>query len=381
MLHGNLLNMEEKEQARILVIEPFYGGSHKQLVDLLSQKINGCVLFTLPAKKWHWRMRTSALYFAQSVPASSSFRMLFASSVLNLAELLALRPDLTSLQKILYFHENQLVYPVRKQHERDFQFGYNQIISSLVADKVLFNSKFNMDSFLNSINTFLNLMPDFRPKDIPTKIRAKSKIMYFPVTLVDDIVLQKETSQVLTDDQKRSQEGTIPLHIVWPHRWEHDKDPETFFNIMFQLSELGVTFYLSVIGQTFQDVPEIFHTAKEKLKPYIIHWGYQESRQEYLNVLKHADLVVSTATHEFFGVAMLEAVCCKCFPLCPNSLVYPEIFPRECLYNTPQQLFKKLKHFTMKPNLVRQTAVKFDITRYGWSALRQQYEELLGLPS
>jgi len=56
-------------------------------------------------------------------------RILFSSGVLNLAELIALRPDLSKLKKILYFHENQLVYPVRKQKDRDFQYGYNQILS------------------------------------------------------------------------------------------------------------------------------------------------------------------------------------------------------------------------------------------------------------
>lgn len=57
------------------------------------------------------------------------FRILFTSSVLNLAELAALRPDLSALKKILYFHENQLIYPVRKSQDRDFQYGYNQILS------------------------------------------------------------------------------------------------------------------------------------------------------------------------------------------------------------------------------------------------------------
>ena len=48
-------------------------------------------------------------------------RILFASSVLNLTELAALRPDLGKLKKILYFHENQLVYPVKKCQERSAQ--------------------------------------------------------------------------------------------------------------------------------------------------------------------------------------------------------------------------------------------------------------------
>lgn len=61
--------------------------------------------------------------------AVSPHRVLFSSSVLNLCELVALRPDLARLKKVLYFHENQLVYPVRKDQERDFQYGYNQVLS------------------------------------------------------------------------------------------------------------------------------------------------------------------------------------------------------------------------------------------------------------
>ncbi|KAK5889747.1 hypothetical protein CesoFtcFv8_013338 [Champsocephalus esox] len=180
------------EAPRVLLVEAFYGGSHKQLMDLLQENLPSCCLCSLPAKKWHWRARTAALSLSQSIPPSGSYRVLFCSSVLNLCELVALRPDLARLKKVLYFHENQLVYPVRKDQQRDFQYGYNQVLSCLVADAVVFNSSFNMESFLSSIASFMKKIPDHRPRDLEQLIRPKCEVLFFPVHFPDVSVVSSE---------------------------------------------------------------------------------------------------------------------------------------------------------------------------------------------
>ncbi|KAK2170412.1 hypothetical protein LSH36_3g26068 [Paralvinella palmiformis] len=432
------------DTASVLIIEPFCGGSHQQLVDLLQEEIEQCVLYSLPAKKWQWRARTSAIYFSQVIPHSQQYRVLFCSSVLNLAELVALRPDLSGLKKVVYFHENQLVYPVRKQQDRDFQFGYNQVLTCLVADTVLFNSAYNKESFLTNIPHFMKLIPDHRPKGLSEKIRPKCLVLYFPIkfpekrsnrcTMKDNIhvgrtlsvednycdesvkCLDNDVDDSDDDDDNAHPESSAisdgnsshiglqmplvnkeqdvvqdlslsskistseviqPLVIAWPHRWEHDKNPELFFKLLYMLKADNYCFKIAVMGETYTDVPSIFDDAAVHLKDHILTWGYQETKSNYYKLLQQSDIVVSTAKHEFFGVAMLEATYLGCYPLVPNDLVYPEIFPKECLYNTENQLYKRLKQFCQRPQMVRSKHLQLDFSKYSWQSLKRDYIDVL----
>merc|ERR1712156_1225767 len=94
------------------------------------------------------------------------------------------------------------------------------------------------------------------------------------------------------------------VHIAWPHRWEHDKDPEAFFRVIFKLLEEGIEFKVSVIGQTYGQLPGVFKEARQKLGGRIVTWGFKADKEEFYSALSECNVVVSTAQHETYGVAM-----------------------------------------------------------------------------
>ena len=73
----------------------------------------------------------------------------------------------------------------------------------------------------------------------------------------------------------------------------------------------------------------------------------------------------------------IEAALLGCYPLCPNRLSYPEIFPKECLYNTEAQLIKKLRSFCRRPALAASSRPTLDLDRFLWPSLKEEYTRLL----
>lgn len=248
------------------------------------------------------------------------YEVLFTTSVLNLAELIGMRVDFAKCEKIVYFHENQLVYPVRKMRDRDCQYGLNQIMTwfvnlfkrskvntllfifscsfidfsfnSLAADRIIFNSQFNKTSFLVEINKFLNIQTVCKFKNLLKILTPKCSVLYFPIQF--DGMLRKSHC--------RSHERSV-LHLIWPHRWEHDKNPELLAKVLFELQKREVPFQVSIIGEKYEEFPNCFDEMRTRLSNEILHFGYL-SRSDYIKCLNDGDIVISTAAHEFFGVSM-----------------------------------------------------------------------------
>jgi len=262
----------------------------------------------------------------------------------------------------------------------DFGLRWNQIVSALVADDVVFNSNFNMNSFLSNIPKFLNIIPKHsRPNkaSILNSIAKKSRVLYYPLSINRDIITQGRINKLTTpgDDP--------PLRIVWPHRWEHDKGLNKMITLLYDLR--GLPFELAILGQDFAfkldaDIESMLTDLKRMRR--VTQLGFVESREKYLDILEGSDVVLSTALHEFYGVSTLEAVWLGCLPLCPNRLAYPEFFPKECLYNTDAQLKKKLKSMILYPKRTRErTAIVLaKLNMYGlhWDILKFEYSIALG---
>jgi glycosyltransferase involved in cell wall biosynthesis len=341
---------------RILALEPYFGGSHKAFLDgWTARSRHDWTVLGLRPSKWKWRMRHAAVTFSDDVAArvanGESWDLVFCSDMLNLAEFRGLCPPaIAALSSVVYFHENQITYPMRVEAERDHHFGFTNMTTALAATRVWFNSAFNRDSFLDALPTFLRKMPDYRPLDAIDRIRAKSKVhppgIDPPPADVARIRAQRAAARraALGGATDATAAATAPLRILWAARWEHDKDPDAFFDAIGRLKTAGNPFRLSVLGERFAESPRIFDVAEREFAEHIDHWGYAESRDAYWRVLANADVLVSTAQHEFFGLSVVEAIAAGVYPLLPRRLSYPELLTGDEFFyeGGPRELAERL---------------------------------------
>ncbi len=260
-------------------------------------------------------MRHAAISFAERVKElgkeGGGWDVVCCTDMLNLAEFRGLALDcIARLPAVAYFHENQLTYPSQESDERDLHFAFTNMLTGLAADQVWFNSAFHRDEFLAALEQTLRRMPDHQPLSAVEQIRGRTSI--FPPGIE-----RPPPRPVRQRDQ--------PLRLIWASRWEHDKGPETFFAALRVLRDRGIDFRLSVLGESFGHVPSCFEVARQEFSGNITRWGFLSDLAEYQMVLAASDVVVSTADHEFFGIAMVEAVAAGCFPLAPCRLAYPEV--------------------------------------------------------
>ncbi|MDA7859039.1 DUF3524 domain-containing protein [bacterium] len=313
------------EPLRVLSLQPYYGGSHEQFQQGWEQfSQHQWTILTLPPRHWKWRMRHAAIYFAEEVKRrlgeGEQWDVIVCTDMLNLAEFRGLMPrQISGIPVVMFFHENQFAYPVREGYQRDEHLAFTNFTSALAADRIWFNSKYNFDSMVAGLTRRLKRWPDFQPRKAIESLADKLTI--------EPLGIEQPAVDLVPYQQAREQRAAngAPVHLVWAARWEHDKNADDLLVALRCLRERGVLFRLSLLGQSFQYSPRVFDEIQTEFQAEILRSGFQESRAEYWRALAEADLFVSTAKHEFFGLAAAEGIAAGLIPLFPNRLAYPEL--------------------------------------------------------
>jgi glycosyltransferase involved in cell wall biosynthesis len=353
---------------RIAIVEPFYAGSHRYWVDRLKQHLDAEVtLFTLPGRHWKWRMAAAALPLSEELNKHpEQFDVILTTDMLDVTGFKSyLNPLHIQTPIVLYMHENQVVYPFQtsdKDKNWDRHYGLINYKSMLSADEVWFNSEFHRTSLLDGLKAFLKPFPEANYYLAKLDAIAKKSSV---------VPLGIDVSEINTAQESKPDKHSI----LWNHRWEHDKNPEVFFSTLEELSSDGLDFDLIVCGEHFNNAPAVFARARKSLDKHVIHWGYFDSRQDYIMALWKATLLPVTNCQEFFGLSVMEAVYAQVIPVLPRRLSYPELYSDLALYyDTDEQLKAVLSAQLIKPYSFDN---EFVVSDFSWENVIRDYQNRL----
>ncbi|MBN1006889.1 tRNA-queuosine alpha-mannosyltransferase domain-containing protein [Amphritea pacifica] len=354
---------------KILLLSAYDAASHaywhRGLVANLGQ--HQWTVLTLPPRYFSWRIRGNSLSWAYSEREclEQDYDLLIATSMTDLSALRGFVPHLAGIPTLVYFHENQFAYPESGREYGTVEPKILNLYTALAADHICFNTDYNRDTFIDGCRRLLKKLPDQIPAGVIEQLERRSSVL--PVPLPQSVFLPHAP-----------QPG--PLRLIWNHRWEFDKGPELLLRAARQLCETGVDFRLDLVGQQFRRVPEAFQELRALLGDRLGHWGYVESVAEYRRLLQQADVVLSTALHDFQGIAVLEGVAAGAMPLVPGRLAYPQLLPASGCYcsgeGETQSLVDSVIHLAGLKRAGQALSAP-DISALSWDNMAPLYEGLL----
>lgn len=312
--------------ARVTLIEPYYGGSHKAWADgWVSRSRHDIDLITLPGSFWRWRMRGGAVSIAEQFVDAVAERgrpdAVVVSEMVDVSAFAGLaRHALGECPVAVYMHENQLLYPDAPTQRRDDAAALNNWRSMLAADSVWFNSAFHRDALRASLPELLARQPEPRHGHLLDTVFDTTALGNTAV-LWPGVETRSLIGAPRTTNAQRASEAPL---VLWNQRWDHDKNPQAVFSALVRLADDGIAFELALAGENQRVDPQEFVWVQERLGDRVVHVGHLD-RNEYLDLLLRSDVVVSAANHEFFGIALVEAIAAGAVPVLPNRLSFPEL--------------------------------------------------------
>ncbi|MFY0678649.1 MAG: DUF3524 domain-containing protein [Neptuniibacter sp.] len=351
---------------KVLLLSAYDAESHRYWWQGLRTNLDQheWTVLTLPSRYFSWRIRGNALtwLFEQGAVLNQPYDLIVATSMTDLSTLKGLVPNLSQTPTIVYFHENQFDYPVSGKEFKSVEPKILNLYTALAADLVLFNSNYNLTTFFAGLDALLKKLPDCVPHNVVEALKKRCKIIPVPL---NPFVFQQELKKESV------------FNIVWNHRWEYDKNPKLLLRGMEVFQNYEINFKLHVVGKHFRKVPDEFYQLKELMGDKIGEWGYMESRQDYIQLLDKADVVLSTAIHDFQGISVLEGVAAGAVPVVPDRLAYKELFDPSYRYSSEGNEAKNLANQLLKTASLKQTGTITvpDISHLSWDRLSNEYQQ------
>lgn len=360
------------QRLKCAIVSPFHGGSHAYwAIGYQEYSKYDWDLYQLTDKYWKWRMYGSAIYLADLMNNSGiSYDLILVTDMLDLAVFKSLLfKTQPNAKYLLYMHENQLTYPWSPDDPdpalgRDHHYGFTNYTSALIADRVLFNSDYHQQSFLSEVKSLLGKMPDYKSMHTVEQIRKKSEVVGIGIGMPSSTIIK-------TAETPR---------LLWNHRWEYDKNPSLFFDTLLAIAREGYAFEVVILGSRTSMIPKVFDHAMEQLTQQIIHAGFVDSRQEYLDLVSSCTHIPVTSNQDFFGISTVEAMAYGCIPLLPNRLAFPEhISPLDY----PQYFYKTEEEFQTKLKGQLDNEYQYDhlqklMSKYSWDRIAHELDEYCG---
>lgn len=301
--------------ASVVVLEPWYGGSHRVWLDgWVARTRHDIATLTLPDRFWKWRMRGGAVDLASQfdahVAAHGRPDVVVVSGLIDAAAFAGLaRRSLATTPVALYAHENQVLYPLAPNQRPETDLGLANWRSLLAADAVWWNSGFHRDVLLDALPELLGRQPEPTDPQALEQVRSQSTVLWPGVDVTGLIAAPRA-------------EREVPL-VVWNQRWDHDKNPHAVFSALAAQASEGVPFELALAGENHGH-QGMSDQVRSELAGRIVHEGWLET-DDYRSLLTQADVVISAADHEFFGIALVEAMAAGAVPVLPDRLSFPEL--------------------------------------------------------
>ena len=306
--------------SRVLLVEPFYSGSHASWADgLAGHSRHDVVTITHPGAFWRWRMRGSSLTLAAeaklAVERHGTPDVVMVSGMIDLAAWLGFsRRFLGDPPVVLYLHENHLLYPPAPNQRADDSLPLLNWLGMAVADEVWFNSAFQRDGLLEALPDLLGRFPDELHTPWLDEVASTCQVVPVGVCLEDVPVRVSDSIH-----------PEVPT-VLWNQRWDHDKNPGAVMAALLKLAGEGLDFKVAVAGENTRVDPREMTEARDQLGDRVVQFGHLP-RPEYVDLLGVSDVVVSAAHHEFFGIAVVEAMAAGAVPVLPTRQSYPELVP------------------------------------------------------